>query len=153
MTGRSLEQWQKDGYVVGQCPCNKHTCKGWNLTPIEHHRTAARSTVKTEPITAESITPEQTRAVKASLRKEWLERIFARMFVDGLLKKGKKDSTIIPKDGPITWTHEEQLAFAQGFEMDELLTLEGKPRELQRRLIAALRDLGYDVLSAPEKTK
>jgi hypothetical protein len=43
------------------------------------------------------------------------------------------------------------LAFAYTFELTDLLELEGKPRELQRRLIAALREIGYNVLSAPEK--
>jgi hypothetical protein len=35
--------------------------------------------------------------------------------------------------------------------MEELLAHEGQPRELQRKLIAALREAGYNILSAPEK--
>lgn len=150
MTGRKVEQWQRDGYVVSPCQCGKHTCKGWNMTPIEHHRTAAKPpSANTEPVTAAELKDIAPPTVEHA--RQHREKVFARMFTEGKLKKGKNDSTIIPKDGPITWTHEEQLAFAQGFEMEELLELELKPRELQRRLITALRELGYKILSAPEK--
>lgn len=154
MTGMSVEQWQRAGTVVEKCLCSNVMCKGWRMTPVEHHRTAAKvaprdvSAVRAEELKDVAAAPEKaTEPVEPSL-----PEVFQQMFADGLLTKGKNDATLIPKDGPITWTHRQQLAFAHGFEMEELLTLEGKPRELQRRLIAALRDIGYNVIAAPEKS-
>jgi hypothetical protein len=158
-TGRSVEQWQKDGYVIHACPCDKVTCKGWNMTPLEHHRMAAKPKEAVEPpsvpVAASSSSPPVLAAPKERSRPTSTvatrQAVFQQMFAEGKLREGKKGSTIIPKDGPMTWSHDEQLAFAQGFEMTELLALEGQPRELQRKLIVALRELGYDVLSGGKK--
>jgi hypothetical protein len=164
MTGRTVAQFEKDGYVVSKCKCESLDCKGWNLNPIEHHRTGVKSEDyprKTGVVTAEELkdvvsTPDakQTAVTDEDWDDEDLAAIFKQMFTDGLLKKGKKDSTLIPPDGPITWTHAQMLAFAYGFEMEDLLSLRGKPRELQRQLIERLTSAGYDVLTQlPAKGK
>jgi hypothetical protein len=172
ITHRSLDQWQRDGTVIEACKCTNVRCKGWRMTPVEHHRTASKETVadkrtvavalselkdqttalKTEVAALIKPSPEQTVKVKAELKKESHESIFKKMIKQGKVEQ-KGDTTLIPKDGPINWSHEEHLAFAHAFEMEELLELEGKPRELQRRLITALREIGYDILTAPEKKK
>lgn len=142
MTGQSLEAWKRQGYVVENCSCTNLACKGWRMVNVNHYRTE----VKGQERDSSPVRVEELKDVPPDF-----DAIFDQMFKDGKLKKGKNDSTLIPKDGPISWTHQEQLAFAKGFEMDELLALEGKPRELQRQLIASLREAGYDILSAPEK--
>lgn len=143
MTGQSLEKWQSQGYVVEQCPCTNLGCKGWRMVPVGHYRTEPKGQEKnSSPVNVEALTATQ---------EEPLDIVFQQMFKQGKLGKGKNDTTLIPPDGPINWSHREQLAFAAGFEMDDLLKFEGKPRELQRRLIEELRTLGYKVLSAPEK--
>jgi hypothetical protein len=158
-TGLSLDQWSKQGYVAESCPCTKLRCKGWKLTPVEHKRMAGSKTplaeggaeVKPEELKDVVAAPVPEKEKTASFTKEeWHQKVFSRMLKDGLITQ-KKDTTHIPKDGPITWKVEEMLAFAYTFELTDLLELEGKPRELQRRLIAALREIGYNVLSAPEK--
>lgn len=145
MTGQSLETWQRQGYVVEMCPCVKPVCKGWRMMTISQARNSEKMNEPVTDIPVPTVTAKTENLVLD--RALVLGGKFQQMFVDGRLKKGKHDSTIIPKDGPMTWTHEEQLAFAQGFDMDDLLTLEGKPRELQRQLIASLRAAGYDILS------
>lgn len=154
-TGQTLDWWKGRGYVVDKCLCSVPKCKGWKMTPVEHHRTASpgferdMSPVRrTELKDADTDVVAVPESVDNTARHE---RLFKKMFKRGLLKEGKRGATLIPKDGPITWTHEEQLAFAHGFEMEELLALEGKPRELQRRLIAALKEIGYDILTGTEK--
>ena len=147
-TGLSLDQWAQNGYVAAKCPCTKTRCKGWMFTPIEHHRTAPKPVATdSSPVKASELTDVSHKELTPDYA-----ATFKQMFKDGKLSK-KGEATLIPKDGPITWTHDEQLAFVHGFEMEELLEYAGKPRELQRRLIAALREAGYNILSAPEKSK
>jgi hypothetical protein len=143
MTGQSVEQWQKQGNIVEKCPCTNLHCKGWRMIPIAHHRMAA-------DVADRDTSPVNVRKLR-DVEEPNLTTVFQQMFTDGLLKKGKHDATLIPKDGPLSWSQEQQLAFAKGFEMEDLLALKGKPRELQRRLITSLREIGYDVISAPKK--
>jgi hypothetical protein len=153
-TGTSLERWQKQGYVVEKCNCENLACKGWRMTPIEHKRTAGEDVPQDSSAVAvtelKDVVPEPT------VDEEWddddLDAIFRQMFKDGLLTRNSKGETLIPPDGPINWTHGQMLAFAHGFEMGGLKLLRGKPRELQRHLIAALKGLGYDVLVRPDVT-
>lgn len=145
-TGMSVERMQKLGTVVEKCNCGNLNCKGWRLIPVEHYRTAKNDHDRNNaPVTAADLKDVPVTAVEEP-EPDW-DALFEQMFTDGLLKRGKGGATLIPKDGPVTWTHQQQLAFAHGFEMEELTTLEGKPRELQRRLIAALKEIGYDIAS------
>lgn len=153
MTGNSLESLTKNGYVVEKCPCESRLCKGWRLVPVVHYRSTDQTTFKdtseVKPMELKDLTPKDNGPIDP-IEEAPLGFIFNKMFEDGLLKKNKKEQTLIPDDGPITWTHRQQLAFAHGFDMEDLLALEGKPRELQRQLIANLREIGYtNILSSP----
>ena len=152
-TSIPLEKWERQGYVVEKCHCDNPMCKGWRLTPVEHHRTAAKEDVRqTGAVAVQEL--KDVAPTEVGVDEEWddddLEAILEQMFTDGLLKRGKNEATLIPPDGPMTWTHAQMLAFAHGFEMEGLKSLRGKPRELQRALIEGLRGLGYDVQNRPD---
>jgi hypothetical protein len=157
MTGVSLDKWEKNGYVIDKCHCENITCKGWTMTPIEHFRSGSANypPKKGGPVTPAELKdiPQESKQM-AIIDEDWddddLEAIFKQMFKEGLLKVGKNDSTIIPPDGPVTWTHAQMLAFAHGFDLAELKEHKGKPRLLQQQLIERLRGLGYKVNALPE---
>lgn len=153
-TGLSIEALTNNGYVVEKCHCEGRDCKGWRLVPVGHFRSADQGSFKdTSPVRRGELTDRSAEPQEPA--EEPLEAIFQRMFKDGLLKKNTHGQTLIPADGPITWTHRQHLAFAQGFDLTDLLELEGKPRELQRQLITTLKEMGYTNIlsSAPKKEK
>jgi hypothetical protein len=147
-TGQSVEKLEKSGLVVEVCPCDSPRCKGWRLIPVDHHRTTGG--MRTRNTGAVTVDELQDIAPPVPLDEEWdaedLQAIFQQMFTEGLLTHGRNGATLIPPEGPASWTHTQMLAFAHGFELPDLLALEGKPRELQRQLIETLRGRGYTVL-------